>query len=325
MNKNLSYYIRRYLDYYLKSVRNLSNNTILSYRDTIKLFIKYLLDIKKNTIDNITLETLSKENINDFLDYLENNRNCTINSRNQRLHCLKSFCKFIMEEDSINISYVQDALTIKPKRFSHKTIEYLTKEQMSELLTKQDISTTQGKKDFVILTLLYDAGLRISELINLKVSNVILNKEIGRIIVLMSKNNKSREIPITNNTKIILQKYINQNNLEDDDYLIQNNRKTKYSSNGIRKIIDKYTSDINFKVTPHTFRHTKASHLVETNIPIIYIRDFLGHESIETTMVYTKINGKIKNETIINNSLELKQKIEYNLNDNELLNWLERL
>ena len=325
MNKNLGYYIRRYLDYYLKSVRNLSDNTILSYRDTIKLFIKYNSDVKKIKIDNLTLEILNKDNVKNFLDYLENNRNCTINSRNQRLHCLKSFCKFIMEEDSINISYVQDTLTIKTKRFSPKTIDYLTKNQMSELLTKQDVSTTQGKKDFVILTLLYDAGLRISELINLRVGNVILNKEIGRIIVLMSKNNKSREIPITNNTKVILQKYINQNNLKDEDYLIQSNRKAKYSSNGIRKIIDKYTSDITFKVTPHTFRHTKASHLVETNVPIIYIRDFLGHESIETTMVYAKINGKIKNETIINNSLELEQKIEYNLNDNELLDWLESL
>ena len=326
MNKNFGYYTRRYLDYYLKSVRNFSNNTILSYRDAIKLFIKYIMDTKQIRCDDINLETLTKENVNNFLDYLESNRNCTINSRNQRLHCLKSFCRFIIDEDPINISYVQDVLSIKTKKFSHKEIDYLTKDQMSNLLTKPDITTTQGKKDLVILSLLYDAGLRISELTNLKVKDIILDKEIGRVLVLMSKNNKSREIPITDSTKSILQQYINLIKLDNNDYLIQSNRKNNYSSNGIRKIINKYTSDIDFKVTPHTFRHTKASHLVETNVPIIYIKDFLGHESIDTTLIYSKINGKIKNETIINNSLKLdNQEITYNLNDNELLDWLNNL
>lgn len=326
MNKNLGYYIRRYLDYYLTSVRNLSKNTILSYRDTIKLFLEYILETKKIKIDEINIEILNKDNVIGFLEFLENNRKCSINSRNQRLACLKSFCRFIIDEDKINISYVQEILSIKIKKYHNKEVKYLSKIQMTELLGSPDISTFQGKKDLIVLTLLYDAGLRVSELINLKVKDIILDNEIGRVKVFMSKNNKSREIPITENTKIMLKEYINFNKLESNDYLILSNRRDKYSSNGIRKIINKYTSDINFKVTPHTFRHTKASHLVETNVPIIYIRDFLGHESIETTLIYSKINGKVKNETIINNSLKLdNQEISYNLNDNELLDWLTNL
>lgn len=326
MNKNLSYYIRRYLDYYLKSVRNFSDNTILSYRDTIKLFLKYILDIKKYKINEINFEILNKENINDFLNYLENNRNYNINSRNQRLHCLKSFCNFLIDEDASNLSFVQNVLSIKPKKFPHKEIKYLSKEEMNKLLLKPNTKTINGIKELLILTLLYDAGLRVSELINLKVKDIMLDGKIAKIQVLMSKNNKSREIPITDNTKSILLQYINHSYLQNNDYLILSNRKNKYTSNGIRKIIKKYTSDIDFKVTPHTFRHTKASHLVETNVPIIYIRDFLGHESIDTTMIYAKINGKIKNETIINNSLNLdNQKINYKLNDSELIQWLESL
>ena len=107
--------------------------------------------------------------------------------------------------------------------------------------------------------------------------------------------------------------------------MIVSNKKDKYTSNGIRKIIKKYTDECNIHVTPHTFRHTKASHLVETNIPIIYIRDFLGHESIETTMIYAKINSKLKNEAIVNHGIELRNEITFNLNDDKLIEWLDNL
>lgn len=325
MNTNLGYYVKRFLSYYLNSVRNLSNNTIYSYRDTIKLFLEY--NVKENNTDltKATLELLNKNNILKFLDYLENNKKDSINTRNQRLACLKSFCRFILDEDSLALEYVQDIFSIKKKKCVYKEIDYLTKEQVQSILSKPNLTNKQGMKELVILTLLYDAGLRVSELINLKVKDVNTNATIARLRILNTKGNKSREVPITDNSKKILEQYIKKLNEDSNSYLVCSNRKEKYSSNGIRKIINKYTSDIPFKVTPHTFRHTKASHLVETNTPIIYIRDFLGHESIDTTMIYAKISSKVKNETIINNSLDLNNKIKYDLNNGDLLEWLNNL
>lgn len=324
INKDLGYYIKKFLDYYLPSVRNLSTNTIHSYRDTIKLFLKYNVN-NSVKIENANIELLNKENILRFLDSIENERTNSINTRNQRLACLKSLCRFIINEENLSIAYIQDIFSIQKKKCYRKEIQILTKEEIERILAKPSLSSPQGKKELLILTLLYDAGLRVNELLNLKSQDIVLNNDIAKIRILKTKCNKSREVPITDNTKELVKGYITYKKLNGEDYLIQNNRNNQYTSNGIRKIISKYTTDINFKVTPHTFRHTKASHLVESGIAIIYIRDFLGHESLDTTLLYTKLNGKFKNETLINNSLELNNKIKYDLNNTDLLEWLEKL
>ena len=323
MNKNLGYYIRDFLDNYLKLVRNCSRNTILSYRDTIKLFLIFNQEVNHLKTENMNLELLNKDNILSFLSWLESDRKCSMNTRNQRLACLKSFCRFILDQDPVNLEYIQNVFYIPFKKYTRKEIEFLSKEEMGDLLRKPDASSKTGRKALIILTLLYDAGLRISELINLKVEDIDLTNEIARIKVIKSKNNKSRQIPITENTKNLLKEFIKEK--DSDDYLIVSNKKDKYTPNGIRKIIKKYTDECNIHVTPHTFRHTKASHLVETNIPIIYIRDFLGHESIETTMIYAKINSKLKNEAIVNHGIELRNEITFNLHDDKLIEWLDNL
>lgn len=323
MNKYLGYYIRSFLDNYLKLIRNFSQNTILSYRDTIKLFLIFNKEEKHLETEHMNLELLNEDNILSFLNWLENERKCSINTRNQRLACLKSFCRFILEQNPMSLAYIQNVFHIPFKKHYKKEIEFLSKEEMRDLLRKPDVSSKTGRRALIIFTLLYDAGLRISELINLKVEDIDLTHDIARIKVIKSKNNKSRQIPITENTKNLLNEFIKGK--EQHDYLIVSNKKDKYTPNGIRKIIKKYTGDYSVHVTPHTFRHTKASHLVETNIPIIYIRDFLGHESIETTMIYAKINSKLKNEAITKHGIDLKNKITFNLSDDKLIEWLENL
>lgn len=324
MNKeNLSYYIRKFLTHYLVDVLNYSKNTILSYRDTISLFIKYCLS-KTSKLEDLNFEILEKQNILDFLSYLEIEKNNSINTRNQRLACIKTLCRYIADEDPTHLIYYQNVNTISFKKKCEKEIKVLTEDEIKHILNKPNTRTKQGKKELTILTLLYDSAIRISELINLKVCDIRFDK-ISRVLIKRSKNNKSREIPITENTKKILIDYINYFSLNNDSYLFLSNQKKTYSSNGIRKIIKNYTQDIEINVTPHVFRHTKACHLVNTNIPLIYIRDFLGHSSIKTTEIYAKSNGKQKNEAIINHSLELNNEIKYDLKNSELLEWLNNL
>ena len=117
MNKNLGYYIRDFLNNYLQLVRNFSQNTIMSYRDTIKLFLIFNRDINHLKIDN-------KDNILNFLNWLENKRNCSINTRNQRLACLKSFCKFIFENDSLSIEYLQNILIYHLKDMQKRKLSF---------------------------------------------------------------------------------------------------------------------------------------------------------------------------------------------------------
>lgn len=324
-NKNLAYYIREFLVTYLNTRRNCSINTIKSYRDTIKLFLNYNITENNLDIKDLDFQILNYDNINNFLNYLENIRNSSINSRNQRLACIKSLCTYILTYEVTYLEEFQKIIDIKSKKYNPKTIDYFTKEEITEILNKPNYEVKQELKELSILTILYDGALRVSELINLKTEDIILENP-ARIIVKQSKGNKSREVPITSGTVKILKKYKEQFNLKSGDYFIQSNHKKTYTSNGIRKIINKYTKGFRFKVTPHTFRHTKASHLLESNVPLIYIRDFLGHESIETTEIYAKINNTIKDKAIIENSISLDIPIKYNIDeDTELIEWLKSL
>lgn len=327
-SKTLAYYIREFFVTYLTTRRNCSMNTVASYRDTIKLFLNYNITEKNINVEKLNIDVLNYENVNQFLDFLETARNVSINSRNQRLACIKSLCKYIISYEPTYLEQLSQIINIKAKKYHSKNIDFFTKEEITELLHKPNTNSKKGIKDLTVITILYDSAIRISELIELKTEDIVLDS-IPKIIIRKAKGNKSREVPITNDTVKILQQYKNIFKPQGNDYFIKSNQKKKYTPNGIRRIIKKYTNDFHFKVTPHTFRHTKASHLVEANIPLIYIRDFLGHEHIETTEIYTKVNNKIKDSTIIENSIPLNTVIKYNMDnmdkDSELLEWLNSL
>lgn len=324
-NKNLSYYIKEFVIDYLPIKRNFSKNTIISYKDTLKLFLKFNIEVKNTSIKNINIEILTKDRVNEFLTYLKEIKRCNENTQNQRLACLKSFAKYILESDVTFFEQMQNIINIKSKKYRVKTIEIFTKEEIQDLLSKPNINSNKGLKHLVILILLYDAALRINELINFEVQDITF-RDISKIKVKNAKGNKSREIPITKETANILKEYIKRLNIIDNDILIKSNLNKKYTSNGIRKIISKYAKDFRFKVTPHTFRHTKATHMVEASIPLIYIRDFLGHEHVDTTEIYAKINNNIKNRVITESSIDLNIPIKYDVEENEeLLDFLKFL
>ena len=321
-NKSLAYYISEFLVHYLKQRKNYSDNTIKSYRDTIKLFLEYNITINNKNINNINLELLNLENVNLFLDYLET-KGASINTRNQRLSCIKSLCKYILEDDITYLNQLTSVLNINQKKYTPSQINFLSEEEIKIILSKPDTSSKNGLKELLVFTLLYDAALRISELINLKITDINLG-ELNTITIRKTKCNKNRIIPISNNTAILIKQYIN--NFSENIYLLESNQKNKYTPNGIRKIIFKYTSNMRFKINSHTFRHSKASHMLESGIPLIYIRDFLGHDSVTTTEIYAKVNNKIRDKNIINNSKKINIPIKYDIdNDKDLLAMLKSL
>ena len=146
--------------------------------------------------------------------------------------------------------------------------------------------------------LLYDSGARAQEIINLKVEDLRLDS--NPVVRLLGKGNKYRTIPITNNTKDILIKYIDINELSNNSILFSNPKGSYATTKMITHIIDKYSSILNKNIHPHTFRHSRAMHLLEAGVNLIYIRDFLGHNSIETTEIYAKANENIKRQAITN-------------------------
>ena len=298
MNNSFASLLNLYLTNYLVIQRNMSSNTIRSYKCTFKLLIKYIIDVKNITIKNINFDVIDRDTIIDFLDYIENETNVSIRTRNQRLAVIKSFYAYVKDTNPEQLVNIQQILTIKCKKEIKKEFDYLTKEEVDKFLNSIPTDSSKGIRDYTLLMLLYDSGARAQEIINLKVEDLRLDSD--PVIRLFGKGNKYRTVPITNNTKDILIKYIDINELSNNSILFSNPKGTHATTKMIAHIIDKYSSILNKNIHPHTFRHSRAMHLLEAGVNLIYIRDFLGHNSIETTEIYAKTNENIKRQAITN-------------------------
>lgn len=291
MSKRFSECLSLYFNDYLVLQRNLSANTLSSYKYTFKLLFNYMIN-EKNII---SFNTITKEVIKDFLNYLENHRKCSINSRNQRLAAIKSFYNYIGTDSITNFNNVQEILNIRFKKASNKEMDYFTCDELKKYFNEININTQKGRRDLVLLTLMYDSALRACELINIKLCDLKLNNSPS--VTIMGKGNKERTVPIMNNTKKLLIKYIHENKLTSSSYLFSNCKKEKLCIRTVEYIVSKYNKT-NKIISPHSLRRSRAIHLLEADIDLVYIRDLLGHVSVTTTERYAKASPEYKRKML---------------------------
>lgn len=325
--------ITSFLTEYLPLQRGYAKNTILSYRDTLKLFLRFLKEVKDISPNNFYIKDFSREIVIEFLEWYRQ-RGAGISAANQRLAAIQSFTDYAQLESIENISFLQNVSSIKSKKSSPKEIIFLSAAQMSMLINKPDINSHTGYRHRVILTLLYDSGCRVQELCDITISDVSL---IGTSTVrLHGKGNKYRTIVISDETGNLVKIYIQifMSNAIGTQPLITNRYHHKIDRDGVAYIVNKYANlvrkeDITFPehIHCHIFRHSKAMHMLEAGINIIYIRDFLGHEDISTTMTYVRADNRLKNEVI--NKLAPKITGELNMpdwnKDKDLIHFLNSL
>lgn len=319
MNKNFPYYLSKFLKDYLIIERNMSLHTIRSYKKTFQILIEYLVNVKGFEIKNITFENVTREIILEFLSYLENNKKNSIRTRNQRLASIKSFYQYCAVDEIDNIDNIRKILSIKAKREVKKVILYLREDELKNLFDNIDTSTNKGRRNLTLLTILYDTAARASEIINLKIDDIHLE---NKYIILTGKCNKQRVVYIMEQTKTLLIKYIKENKIE-NGYLFNKNGK-RMNNDFIRDVI-KSTNNLNKKISPHTFRHTRAVHLLDKGVNIVYIQELLGHSSIITTMEYAKVIEKSKFEAIEKVNPKFNDKLPDWNEDQNLLNQLLNL
>ncbi len=316
MNKNFSYYLSKFLKEYLVVERNVSKETIRSYTKNFQMLIEYLVNTKNIKLKDITFEKITRDIILDYLNYLEGKGN-SIRTRNQRLACIKSFYKYCLYYEIQNIDNINKVLTINYKKCAKPIQDYLTEEEASLILSRVDTSTKIGKRDLLILSLLYDTAARASEIINLKIEDINLE---AKSIILTGKGNKRRIVPIMEPTRDLLIRYLKDN--DNKEYLFENKCKKPYNWCFIRDVANKYTKGINKKVTPHIFRRSRAIHLLDKGVNIIYIQELLGHSDIITTQEYTRAITKTKFEAIEKVTPKLNAELPDWNDDKELLNQL---
>lgn len=327
--------LTRYLADFLPGQRNLSPNTIKSYRDTFKQLLLYLRDEHNVRTESITFSDVFADRIRGFMTWLEKSRNVSINTRNQRLAAIHSFFKYAQSECPEILFESQRVIGIPFKKRQHKMISYLTKNLLKILLDQPDLSTKKGRRDMTIIATLYDTGSRVQELIDLKSVDVRLTKP--AIINLNGKGNKRRAVPLMEKTKDIIKSYMEENHLTDNGMqhmpLFHNSRNQPFTRPGITYILNKYLQVARQKypderfpesIHPHMMRHTKALHLLEAGVNLIYIRDLLGHVSVTTTEIYLKADTELKRAALESAYPEVvSQDVPQWTKDKELLQWLE--
>ena len=327
----ISYYLPKFFDMELRKNANVSENTIISYKYAFVSLLQFVNKKYKKEISTLELKDLNKETIEKYLEYLEKEKNNSISTVNQRLAAIKSFFNYLTIEDIEYISLCNEIHSIKIKKTKQETIKYLSKEGIKEILSLPKTSIENGVRDLAILTLLYDSGARVQELVNIKIKDIDFNK---KTVYLFGKGRKARIVPLISQTIKILEKYIKIYNIpiNSDNLLFYNSQKEALTRMGITYIIKKYVSiaknknplEFQINVTPHTFRHSKAMHLLESGVNLIYIRDFLGHESVTTTEIYARANPENKRKAIEKHSEELSKMVHYSSKEkNDLLNWLK--
>lgn len=308
--------LNRFLNRYLPLQRVSSSHTIESYRQTMQLLRDYFRDQKRIDPDDITFSSLTKETIQCFLRWLLDIRNNSESTANQRLAAIKSFLAFCRTED-IGLTHMYlNICQIRPFKLRQKTyVDSLSESQLKLLFSIPDTKTAKGRRDVTIMILLYESGARIQELLDLKLCNIIWNKKTNVQLRITGKGNKTRLVPLLGNTADYLRQYIGEFHKQPylEDYLFYTNHKVgkcQMSQGTVDAFLKTYAKSANridllfpLGLHAHMLRHSIAMTMYGKGIPLSYIRDFLGHSSIETTSVYAYANSEM-----ITKALEMSAK-----------------
>ncbi len=285
----MDYLADQFLDY-LRVERGLANNTVQAYSKDLARFIQFLED-KKTTPEDVSVEQI--------LEYISAiRRHLSSRSVARTISTIKTFFRFLVTEKKIKSS---PARLLETPKLSQKLPVILTQNETKTLLSQPDISSVTGQRDKAMLEVLYGTGLRVSELISLKISDI--NLEAGYLRT-MGKGSKERIIPIGEKAVDSIKDYISNGRIKllkgrQSPFLFLNFRGKPLTRQGFWKIIKKYgaTAGIQKEISPHKLRHSFASHLLEGGADLRSVQIMLGHADISTTQIYTHVTTKHLKET----------------------------
>lgn len=289
-------YMSKYLTEYLPGIQGVSYNTIASKRDAYILLLKYLDDTQNIKAEDVDIPLLTRETIIKYLEWLEKSRGSSVSTRNIRLAAIKSLFSYIQTQTPDYIYQCQQILSIPRKKEPGHTLEYLTIEGIKSVLDAVETSSRTGFRDLTLLSLMYDSAARVQEIADLSVNDFRAEKP--STLRLTGKGSKTRIVPLMSTTSDLVSKYISiyhpSYRGEYNVPLFSNRKKEKLTRAGIAYILKKYIKIAREKqpdlipetVSPHGLRHSKSMHMLQAGVPLIYIRDFLGHSEISTTEIY---------------------------------------
>jgi len=337
----LSTCLHQFFDQYLPRIKGASDETINSYRQSFTLFLKFAAVYQKQAVKDIHVEHLTPDLIFDFLNHLEDQRNNSARTRNSRLAAIKSLAKMIRLLYPEHRQIAEMLLNIPQKRWQKPLIGFLTHDEVLKVFGSVDLKRKEGFRDYTLMHLLYDSGVRASELAALKIDYFDPKK---RMLAILGKGNRYRRLQLWPKTAALVEQYIKNYRpgpkpLYEDNLFI-NQRKESLTRHGIYQICKKYLNKtlpekkLKFINPVHSFRHSCAVHMLMSGASLTEIKNHLGHEKLGSTMVYLHLDLPKRRDvqkrfieytqSNLNNDPKINELIDWK-NKEKTLNWLDSL
>jgi site-specific recombinase XerD len=331
----LAPYVRSFFEDHLACRRNVSRNTIHSYRDALKLFLNFVAQHMKKSVARLLVDDLTETVVVAFLADLEQSRGNSIQTRNHRLVALRNLFDYIASREPLLMDQCRRLLQIPRKRGAAVAeIRYLEREQLTAIFDTVARDTPQGRRDYTLLLFMYNTGARVQEAADVQISRITVQPPAK--VELLGKGCKWRACPLWDSTAHQLQQLIEERRLEpaQDGCLFVNRHGDPLSRSGIADILRRYVTRAaattpslkGVRVTPHTLRHTTAMHLLQSGVEVNVIRSWLGHVSIATTNRYIEIDMAMKRKALEVCELDSHERATPRWRtDPNILAWLESL
>ena len=307
MNKHdLGKIVLNFFKDFLIQNKGVSQNTMASYSDCIALLLNFTAETLKKKVVEIELEDINEDVILAFLDYLEKDRANKTRTRNQRLAVIKTFFEFVASKIPEMLEISKKIHSISMKKTEKKIVESLTEDETKAFFKALQADEKQYLRDLALFRILYNTGARVSEIINIKIEDIDMENSFH--VKLHGKGNKERIVMLFQETVEALRDYIEwreEHNCH-NEFLFINKYEEKMTRQGVNYLVDKYFRKASEttpslkgkKISPHSFRHTTALHLLKSGNDITLVKDWLGHEDINTTAEYVKIDIQMKRNAI---------------------------
>lgn len=300
----LTSWLHGFFHEWLGQQRNCSRHTVLSYRDTWRLYLRFVAGRRDRSVSALKLADLTEDEALAFLQHVETERRDTISTRNCRLAALRSFFRFVADREPLAAAQCAAVLRIPTKKAPRSAVSYLDGDEVTAILSQPDRSTVEGQRDHALLALLYNTGARIQEALNLCPNNLRLTAPAQ--VKLCGKGRKERVCPLWPETAELLMALLKRYPRADDEPLFVNRYGQPLGAAGVRFKLDDYVraakkhlpSMRQKRVSPHTFRHTVGVQMVAAGVDITVIRSMLGHVSLDTTNHYARANIETKRRAI---------------------------
>ena len=272
---------------WLVQQRNVSHHTVLSYRDSWRLFLRFVAARTTKSVAKLGLTDLTAVEVLAFLQHTEQERKASIGTRNCRLAALRSFFRFVADREPLALAHCAEVLRIPTKQAPEAEICSLNEIEITAILAQPDRSSIQGRRDHVLLAVLYNTGARIQEALNLSPRNLRLESPFH--VRLFGKGRKERVCPLWPETVALLKEFLKRQPRAEDEAIFVNRYGCPLGAAGVRFKLKQYVVAAARKVpslatkdvSPHTFRHATASSLVAAGVDVTVIRSWLGHASLD--------------------------------------------